>query len=227
MTGLILAAAFFSVSITRAEVIVREDGFSSVKVEIPVLGRPAYDAPVARRLREDAADFQRRMKDLVDGSTGAPKMELTVETAAYHSEGIDFVLMEQFVYTGGAHGTDSYLVDAVDPRGRILKFSDLFVPVRALPELSRRCRDLLPKDPELENHLEERDLLDGTAPKIENLGRGYLDGPDWIVLIDEYQIGNHLLGNPRVSIPCRELLPVMKPVLARACRGAGGRGGRR
>lgn len=210
-----------------AETIVHDGSTVTIRVDVPALGVPNYDASVSRRLRAEAAQFRRWAEEMREpGDESWPVFEMTVTTDAYRAKGLDFVVIETYQFHGGAHGRTAIEVEAVDSKGKILSFPDLFEETRALAALSKRSLTELFLDPDLKDELNREDVEEGVAPEADNFSAIYLDGETLIVTFAEYQVGYYGLGNPGVRIPCKELLGVMKPVLARACRAAG-RAGRR
>jgi hypothetical protein len=191
-----------------------------MSVEIPALSNGALAAALKQQAQADAADFDSQFnpssfspEDFAllgfgDGRT----YDFTVTATPWSYAGIDGATLEEYSFTGGAHGGTTLSTFAYHGAAR-LALSDLFVP--GAPYLSRASRyaQTVFRQKLIDAGIFFEDMFaPGVTPTEENFAVFSL-GKDGITFIfQQYQVAPYVAGNQTMTIPYAELSDILSPV---------------
>ncbi len=118
--------------------------------------------------------------------------------------------LNQYVFTGGAHGSIVVKTYTYDKNGKRYLLQDLFINENSLEKLSDFLKVKILENKDYKNNIEEDWLSDGASPKIENFEAFIIDGENIIFIFQQYQIGPYVLGIIEIKIPIKELVEILK-----------------
>lgn len=124
---------------------------------------------------------------------------------------IDGMRIEEYRYTGGAHGGTTFWPFYYDARGRELRLSSFFADTRYIERITAAVRPRLKYDLERDGMYVEELFLAGTEPSEGNYVVFSLSDDGITFRFNEYQVAPYAAGTPRVTVPFSELRDILLP----------------
>ncbi len=186
----------------------------TIKIDYPL---ELDSIPALGNLADQWIETQRTqfISDFTTGGSPSPApWEMDISYTIYHGPNqLESLKLEDYAYSGGAHGGNILQTYTIDASGKLLKLTDLFKPgadvLGTLQTISRAAvKQQLGAD-----GTDEDWLTQGTAD-LDAFQHFVVDGTTLVITFDQYQVGPYAIGNIEVAIPFSQLTDVLSPSLS-------------
>lgn len=184
----------------------------TIKVDYPLeLEGTPLAAPVDQWI-----DAQRRqfISDFTEGGSPSPapwEMDV-IYTITHGGNDLTSVKLEDYAYSGGAHGGNIIQTYTVDANGKTLELTDLFKRgTDVLGTLQPIAQESIKQ--QLGADADQDWIAQGTAD-LSAYQHFVVDGNQLIITFDQYQVGPYAVGNLAVTIPLSQLSGVLASGIA-------------
>lgn len=124
----------------------------------------------------------------------------------YNKNGFLSLVEEEYVYTGGAHGTTARIPQNIDIAGaKIVKLKDLFADNGYVTTLNRLINERLS-----EHSDEYKELWEKPEIKDEHQENFYLDDDNLVIFFQPYELSYYARGFVEFPLPLEELSGYLK-----------------
>lgn len=213
VSGCGLFADKYGVKITKEE---QETEYSSVSAEIIEFNGfknkeylSELNLSLQKEIEEAITAFDALALDVKDDLPNGIKSVLTVkQNVKRNSKKIISFVTEQYVYTGGAHGTTLWLpknINVVSENPHNLKLGELFCDDNYIEKLNVQIARMVKDDPEKYSEL-------WAKPKIskDNEDRFYITDSDIVIYFPPYELSYYAKGFIEFPISFETLNPILK-----------------
>lgn len=127
------------------------------------------------------------------GTTTASKYNITITTRIVRSTSTISYIIDNYMYTGGAHGGTDRVVFNYDQSGKLLALNDVLAGPDSLNKLSQAARTYFYK--KLGTDEGTKSNIDtGTTPNAQNFERFYITNSTVVFVFGQYAIGPYVIG---------------------------------
>ncbi len=185
----------------------------TVKIDYPLelQNNPAIGNLAETWINTQKAQF---LSDFTTGGSPSPApWEMDINYSVTRGgNGLESLMLQNYAYTGGAHGGNIIQTYTIDGSGKLLQLTDLFQPgADVLGTLQTIARDSVRQQLGADG-TDEDWLTQGTAD-LSAFHNWVVDGDTLKITFDQYQVGPYAIGNIEVDIPFSQLTDVLNPAL--------------
>ncbi len=138
--------------------------------------------------------------------------EQFISGEAWSSGTLDGMIVQEYDFTGGAHGGVSLTPFMYDDAGNSLRLADLFID--GAPYLERIAQAVVPRlkaDLETNQIFNQEMFDDGTKAEEGNYMLFSLDGSSMTFYFNQYQVAPYVAGIREVTVPLSEFSDILSP----------------
>jgi hypothetical protein len=193
----------------------------TIKIDYPLelQSDPAIGNLAETWIRTQKAQF---LSDFTTGGSPSPApWEMDISYGVTEGgNNLKSLKLQEYVFTGGAHGGNVIQTYTIDGSGKLLQLTDLFNPgADVLGTLQTIARDSVRTQLGADG-TDEDWLTQGTAD-LEAFHNWIVDGDTLKITFDQYQVGPYAIGNIEVDIPFSQLGSNLNTVLTGSSSGNG------
>ncbi len=189
----------------------------TISVEVPQTGNTSLDRKlslhVAARIQEFSQmyapeNFSPADMDMLGFNEGRT-YDLVITSEPWTYGNLAGVIIEEYQYTGGAHGGVSLWPFMVDAEGEELSLPDLFLTDDYLKNIADVVRPRLKKQLEEAGAYNEEMFFVGTEASYGNYLNVLLSDEGITFRFNQYQVAPYVAGMPEVTVPWSEFKGIL------------------